>query len=158
MGNELIMNNPFSLIDGVFLTPLKCISDERGAVLHFLRSDSKYFKNFGEAYFSLINYGVVKGWKKHKIINQNFCVPHGQIKFVIYDNRHNSSTKGNIQEILLDNNSNYNLLTLPPNLWYSFRGIGQTYSLLANIIDVPHSKEESVTLPLNTKEIPYDWE
>ena len=157
MVNEIINNEIFSIIDGVILTPLKLISDERGAVLHFLRSDSSNFKRFGEAYFSLINHNVVKGWKKHKVINQNFCVPHGIIKIVIYDNRKDSVTKGIIQEIILDNNLNYKLLSMPPDLWYSFKGVGNDYSLLANIIDNPHTNEESENLPLFTKLIPYEW-
>lgn len=157
MVNEITNKEIPSIIDGVILTPLKYISDERGAVLHFLRSDSISFKRFGEAYFSLINHDVIKGWKKHKLINQNFCVPHGVIKLVIYDDRNDSVTKGVIQEIILDNSSNYKLLSMPPDLWYSFKGVGNDYSLLANIIDVPHSKDESENLPLNTKVIPYEW-
>lgn len=157
MGDEINHFDNNCEIEGVNLTNLRRISDERGAVLHFLREDSLNFKRFGEAYFSLINHSIVKGWKKHNIIDQNFCVPHGKIKFVIYDNRKNSVTRGNVQEFILDNNENYFLLSLPSNLWYSFKGIGKEYSLLANIINFPHSKEEAENLPLDTKEIPYDW-
>jgi len=157
MGNEVENIEGFHKIDGVLVTPLKFISDDRGAVLHFLRSDSPSYKNFGEAYFSLINEFVVKGWKRHKILYQNLCVPHGVVKFVIYDNREESLTKGNIQEVVLDSKENYNLLSLPAGLWYSFKCLCNNYALIANIIDVPHSPEESETLPLINNEIPYEW-
>ncbi len=144
-------------IDGLLITPLKQIKDERGAVFHFLRCDSTNFKNFGEAYFSIVYPSVIKGWKIHTKIHQNLCVPHGQIKFVIFDNREYSSTKGVIKEIILDNDLNYNLLSMPNGLWYSFKCIGKDASIISNIIDSPHEPEESKVLPLNTNDIPYDW-
>jgi len=157
MGNKLIKKNISENIDGVKVTSLKQIRDERGAVFHFLRSDSKTYKGFGESYFSIVNESVVKGWKYHKEISQNFCVPYGAIKFVIYDNRANSKTKGNIQEITLDDSENYSLIAMPPDLWYSFKCLSNNFAILSNIIDIPHSINESISLPLNSTEIPYVW-
>ena len=43
------MNAPDQLaIDGVRVTPLARIADERGAVLRMLRSDDPHFSRFGE--------------------------------------------------------------------------------------------------------------
>ena len=36
------------MIEGVILTPLKQIRDERGKVMHMLRADSDIFNKFGE--------------------------------------------------------------------------------------------------------------
>ena len=36
------------MIDGIKITPLKQIEDERGKVMHMLRNDSKNFIKFGE--------------------------------------------------------------------------------------------------------------
>lgn len=155
MVSEVIKNE--TGIDGLLLTPLKQIRDERGAVFHFLRSDSSNFKNFGEAYFSIVNPSVIKGWKIHTKIYQNFCVPYGAIKFVVYDDRENSPTKGVIQEVILDNHLNYFLLSMPPGLWYSFKCISKESSIISNIIDMPHTPDESKSIPLINKEIPYEW-
>lgn len=139
------------------ITPLKQIFDDRGAVFHFLRSDSKNFKTFGESYFSIVNPSIIKGWKIHTKIYQNFCVPHGAVKFVVFDNRENSPTKGVIQEIILDNQLNYFLLSMPPELWYSFKCISKEASIISNIIDMPHSSDESKIMPIINNEIPYEW-
>ena len=147
----------FPRIEGLSLFPLKQISDERGAVYHFLKSTSPSFKGFGEAYYSKINESVIKGWKLHKRISQNFCVPYGKVKIVIYDDRVGSSTKGVVNEITLDDNENYNLLNMVPGLWYSFKCESNGFALLSNIIDMPHTPDESVTLPLETLIIPYEW-
>ena len=154
MGNVIVKKG--EIID-LKLTSLKQIFDERGAVFHFLRSDSINFKTFGESYFSIVNPSTIKGWKIHTKIYQNFCVPHGAVKFVIFDNRKNSPSKGVIQEVVLDNQVNYFLLSMPPGLWYSFKCISKEASIISNIIDMPHTPDESKSIPLINKEIPYEW-
>ena len=42
------------MIDGVIITPLKRIGDERGMVLHMLRRDWDIFEDFGEVYFCMM--------------------------------------------------------------------------------------------------------
>ena len=42
------------IIEGIKISPLKIISDNRGSVMHMLRNDSKVFEKFGEIYFSTI--------------------------------------------------------------------------------------------------------
>lgn len=157
MGHEIIPNSKSCKIDGLRLTPLKRICDSRGSVMHFLKSDSLNYIKFGEAYFSTIKEGVIKGWKYHKILKQNLCVPYGSVKIVVYDNRKKSNTYGVIDEIYLDNNENYFLLTMPSNLWYSFKCISEKFSIIANIIDNHHSINETIIEPLNSKNIPYVW-
>jgi dTDP-4-dehydrorhamnose 3,5-epimerase len=143
-------------IHGVEIIPLKKIEDERGAVMHMLRSDQANFKGFGEIYFSLTNPGIVKGWKLHKKITQSMCVPEGTIKIVIYDSRKESPSFGCIQTIVLGQ-ENYSLLQLPPNIWYAFKAISVTHAIIANCINEPHLPAESETIPLITESIPFDW-
>ena len=50
------------MIEGIIITPLKKIKDERGAVMHMLSRDSDVFKSFGEIYFSTINPKFIKAW------------------------------------------------------------------------------------------------
>ncbi len=144
-------------IDGLILDKLKQIGDERGAVYHYLNKESRLFNGFGEVYFSRINEKVVKGWKYHKSVFQNFCVPFGAVKIVIFDDRMNSPTRGIIDEIILDDSTHYCLLNMPPELWYSFQCVSDNYALLANVINEVHQPSESITLPLDSKEIPYEW-
>ena len=139
------------------LIKLKQIKDDRGAVYHYLKSTDETFKGFGESYYSKINPGIVKGWKIHNRIHQHFCVPSGVVKIVVFDNREDSETKGIIDEIILDDNDNYSLLSMPPKLWYSFKCISHHPSILANIIDRTHDPTESDNIPLVSDEIPYLW-
>lgn len=147
-----------TLIQGVSLTPLTIIEDDRGAVLHMLRADVAHFQGFGEVYFSETKPGVVKGWKQHKKMTQNFSVPAGRVKLIIYDDRPDSATRGVIGEYRLGRNAEaYQLLTVPPGLWYGFQCLGDTPALIANCSDMPHDPNESIQVPLSSDEVPYDW-
>ena len=89
------------MIDGVKIIPKKQIIDERGKIMHMLRNDSNNFSKFGEIYVSTIHPNKVKGWILHQKITLNYAVIFGEIKFVLFDSRPNSKTKGQIQEFFL---------------------------------------------------------
>lgn len=144
-------------IEGLSLSPLKQITDTRGALLHYLKKSDTLFNGFAEAYYSKINSGIVKGWKRHHRIHQHFTVPHGTVKMVVYDNRPDSPSHGIVEEIVLDDSSNYRLLVMPPMLWYSFKCESEHTAILANIITEMHDASESDNLPLDNTEIPYHW-
>ena len=144
-------------IEGVTLTELRQIEDERGAVLHMLRSDAPEFTQFGECYFSEVAPGAVKAWKRHKLQSQNLAVPVGRIRIVIYDPRKPSSSYGKLAVIDLGRPDSYFRLYLPFGLWYGFTCISENRALIANCVDMPHDPEESEVLPVEEADIPYRW-
>lgn len=145
------------LIHGVLISPLNEISDNRGAVLHMMRSDTEGFTQFGECYFSEILPGAVKAWKKHTLQTQNLAVPVGRVQLVMYDNRQSSPTKGQLSILELGRPHAYLRVTIPPGIWYGFTCTGATPALLANCTDLPHSKTESEILASDDISIPYSW-
>jgi len=82
------------MIEGVRITPLRQIPDERGKIMHMLRSDAPGFSGFGEIYFSCVYPNAIKGWHIHKKMVLNYAVPFGNIKFVLYDDRAGSLPRG----------------------------------------------------------------
>jgi dTDP-4-dehydrorhamnose 3,5-epimerase len=144
------------VIDGVVLTPLRQIFDERGKVMHMLREDSPVFSRFGEIYFSCTHPGVVKAWHLHKEMTLNYAVIHGEIKFVLYDDRVDSPTRGEIQEFFISP-ENYMLVTVPPMIWNGFKSIGTTASIVANCSTLPHSADELERRSPSDPGIPYSW-
>jgi len=138
------------------VVPLRRIPDERGAVMHMLRCDDPHFEAFGEIYFSTVNPGVVKGWHIHRRMTLNYTVPSGMVKLVCYDDREGSPTSGNVAEIFLGE-LNYCLVTIPPNVWNGFKGIGTGPALLANCSTIPYDAGEIDRMDPFTNSIPYDW-
>ena len=131
------------MIEGVALYPLKQIENLKGDLYHALRSFDEGYKGFGEVYFTQIHHGVVKGWKRHNRMTLNLVVIVGKIKFVIYDDRDGSETKGMFQEITLSPKENYQRLTVAPGLWMAFYGEGNDTSMLMDVIPEPHDDDET---------------
>jgi dTDP-4-dehydrorhamnose 3,5-epimerase len=144
------------LIEGVQVKPLRQISDERGKVMHMLRVDDAGFQRFGEIYFSCVYPGAIKGWHIHKEMTLNYAVPHGNIKFVLYDGRPESSTRGDVQEFFLGPD-NYCLITVPPMVWNGFKGLGTEMAVVANCATIPHDPDEIDRRDPFDASIPYDW-
>lgn len=144
------------MIDGVIIQKLHQIVDDRGKVMHMLRSDSPLFTKFGEIYFSVINPGVVKAWKRHLKMTQHFAVPVGKIRLVIFDDRKEYSTYKKV-EVFEIGEENYYLIKIPPSLWYGFQCDSKLPALIANCTDLQHDPYEIERLDPSDKTIPYQW-
>ncbi len=144
------------MIDGVVVTPLRQICDERGKVMKMLSKDDPVFQKFGEVYFSACYPGAIKGWHIHKCMTLNYAVPVGHIKFVLYDERQNSRTCGQVQEFFLGPD-NYCLITVPPMIWNGFKCISNETAFVVNCATIGHDPEESDKRDPFDKSIPYDW-
>ena len=138
------------MIDGVKITKLKRFKDERGEIRHAFKSGEDTYEGFGEAYFSTVNSGVVKGWKKHHQMHSNLIVVTGTIRFGLVDTRSGSSTYGQRMD-LVQSLDNYSRLTVPPGLWIAFQGLGPDNNLLLNIANIAHDPIESETIPVDSK-------
>ena len=144
------------MIDGVKVTPLKQILDERGKIMHMMRSDAPDFEKFVEIYFSFVHSGVIKGWHIHRKMVLNYAVPVGKVKVVLYDDREESSTRGEIMEIFTGP-ENYQLIRIPPHVWNGTKGMAEGTSIIANCATLPHDPGEIERLDPFDKNIPYDW-
>lgn len=144
------------MINGVKIVPLRQIPDERGKIMHMLRCDDPHFEHFGEIYFSVVNPGVVKGWHLHKQMTLNYAVIVGMIKLVLYDDRENSNTKGEIMELFVGQD-NYQLVIIPPMVWNGFKGVGTEPAIVANCSTLPHQSDEIVRRDPFSTDIPYEW-
>lgn len=135
-------------MDGVILTPLKQIYTPKGDVFHAIKKSDNGFAGFGEAYFSFVNKGDIKGWKKHTKMTLNLIVPVGEIEFVVYD----ENSKEFFSVML--SQKNYQRLSVAPGLWMAFRGLDEN-NLLLNLANIEHDPSEALTCDIN--EIKYEF-
>lgn len=145
------------MIDGVIVKPLRKIPDERGTICHMLKNTDPEFEQFGEIYFSTANYGAIKGWHLHSVMTLNYAVVSGMIKLVLYDQRKESPTYGQIQEVFMGDN-NYVLVRVPPGVVNGFKGISMNPAIVANCATHPHDPSEISRIDPFTKSIPYSWD
>ena len=135
------------MIEGVIHTPLNIFPGEKGAVLSAMRRDENGYNGFGEAYFSTVDQGEIKAWKKHKRVYCNLVVIEGEVKFNLFDDRQTSHTQNQNMSLSLSRN-NYARLTIPPNIWFGFKGLGQN-NVILNMASLIYDPEEVINLPLN---------
>lgn len=145
------------MIHDVLVQPLRQIPDERGKIMHMLRASDPYFEKFGEIYFSTVYPGAVKGWHIHREMTLNYAVVFGIIKLVLYDERENSPSKGQLMELFVGE-GNYCLVKVPPQIWNGFKGIGTTPAIVANCATMAHDPAEISRLDPHHNHIPYTWE
>lgn len=144
------------MIEGVRVIPLRRIPDERGTILHMMRSTDAHFERFGEIYFSTVYRGVVKGWHRHHEMTLNYACIEGRIKLVLFDERDGSPTRGELMEIFLGPDQ-YSLVVIPPEVWNGFKGMSDPHAIVANCCTHPHDPSRSSRLDPFTNHIPYDW-
>ena len=127
---------------GVICSPLKCIPNEKGDIYHALKKSESSFVDFGEAYFTSILGGEIKGWKQHTLMTMNLIVPVGSVIFYIHDDIKKETKKINI------NKDNYCRLTVSPGLWVAFEGVMDSLNLVLNIASMEHDPSESINKPI----------
>lgn len=143
-------------INGVVIRPLRMIPDERGTIMHGVRSDN-LLNQFGEVYFKKLYQDVVNGWHVHDKLILNYICISGMIKLVLYDARENSPTKGNLKEIFMGED-NYCLVHIPSGIANGSKGLGAPYSIICNVASEPHDpKIKYKRIDPFSKEIDYDW-
>jgi dTDP-4-dehydrorhamnose 3,5-epimerase len=135
-------------VNDVRVTSLQRIPLAGGDVLHGIKSSDPGFVGFGEAYFSIIESGAIKAWKRHMQMTLNLIVPIGSVRFVFVDER------GDIIEEVAGVD-HYVRLTVPPGIWFGFEGLVAPYSMLMNVADIPHDPMEIQRKGLD--EIPFEW-
>ena len=138
-----------NILNKITTKPLKIIKLPSGNVMHVLKKND--YKNwiFGEAYFSKIKFGKIKAWKYHLKMTLNLVVPHGKVKFVFY------SEKLQRFKIVEIGEKKYSRLTVPPKVWFGFKGISKSESTILNLANAQHSPKE--VLARNLKDIKFNW-
>jgi dTDP-4-dehydrorhamnose 3,5-epimerase len=134
----------------IIVSPLNRIKISGGDVMHALKNTDQGYAGFGETYFSFVDNLAVKAWKMHRQMTMNLVVPIGRVKFVFYLPEENIPFR-----VECIGEHNYVRLTVPPNIWFGFSGIGQGTNLIMNIADMPHDPNEVERASIN--EFEFEW-
>tara|TARA_Y100000739_G_C20614052_1_gene470723 strand:+ start:1502 stop:1921 length:420 start_codon:yes stop_codon:yes gene_type:complete len=129
--------------------PLKKINLEGGNVLHGLKKSDTGYVDFGEAYFSIVNFDAIKAWKLHHSMTLNLVVPIGKVLFVFFNQSENF-----FKEVIIGE-ENYQRINVPPGIWFGFKGLNQPTSVIMNVADMEHNPNEISRKSIN--EFEYIW-
>jgi dTDP-4-dehydrorhamnose 3,5-epimerase len=146
------------MIDGVVTKKLRLMPDERGRLMEVLRKDDQFFESFGQAYITTAYPGVVKAWHRHKKQKDHITCVKGMAKLVLYDDRENSKTKGEVNEFIIGE-LNPMLVRVPNGVWHGFKCISECECICMNLPTelyiYDHPDEERAEA--HSSNMPYDW-
>ena len=117
--------------------------------MHGLKKSDEGFNGFGEVYYSWVDFGFIKAWKKHSKMTMNLMVPFGNVKFVFFD------PKNKIFISKIVGIDNYIRITVSPDVWFGFMGKYKKRSLVVNFANIEHSDNEVEKKQIN--KFDYDW-
>jgi dTDP-4-dehydrorhamnose 3,5-epimerase len=146
------------LIHGVVVKQLRVIPDERGRLMEIMRRDDEFFTGFGQVYLSTVYPGVVKAWHYHRTQEDRFTCVKGMVKAVLYDDRVDSPTRGQLNELFVGEHRPY-LVLIPAGVYHGWKGIGDCEAYVINAPSEPYNYQDpdEYRVDPHSGEIPYDW-
>ena len=128
-------------LEKIKIISLKISKNIKGDILKYINKKDKYFKTFGEIYFTEIKKNNTKGWNFHKRNQCLITVPYGKVKFT-FAKKTNSKKK-----IVIIGKKNYSIIIVPPGNWFKFESL-EKFSLVVSTLDNIHSDDETLKLPI----------
>ena len=130
------------MLSKIKIYKLNKLKNLKGDVLKYLNKNNKYFKKFGEVYFTEIKKKKIKGWNFHKKCQCLLAVPVGKVKFVFAE-----KISGR-KRVITIGKKNYSIIVVPPGIWFSFTSL-EKISLVVNTINEIHNSKETLKIPIN---------
>ena len=127
----------------IIIKKLKKFELDSGDVFHALKASESEYQGFQEAYFSTIKNNKIKAWKRHYKMTMNLIVPIGKVQFIFYDEDRN------LLKNLTIGHENYSRITVPPMIWFGFKGLSANTSYILNISNELHDSKEVERKPLS---------
>ena len=157
------------MLPGIKIFNIKKIIDERGFFTEVLRADWQEFLDndkIVQVNLSLSKPGVVRAWHRHSRGQTDYItIIEGKVKICAYDDRENSQTKGELEEIILDS-SEPCLVRIPGFYWHGTKCLSDNPStvlyLVTKLYDYKNPDEERriwndpLIIDKRTNK-PYDW-
>lgn len=126
------------------ITPLRVIAHDKGEIRHALKASDPSFCEFGEAYFTSVIPGEIKGWKKHTRMQMQIVVPRGDVQFYLRHEDYEECVS------VIVGHSNFVRLTIDPGIWVAFEAATEIPNLVLNIASLEHDPAEAIDVPLET--------
>jgi dTDP-4-dehydrorhamnose 3,5-epimerase len=146
------------MIEGVIAKKLRVIPDERGRLMEILRGDDEIFLKFGQVYLTTTYPQVVKGWHYHKKQHDFITCVKGMLKLVLYDDREDSPTRGEINEFFIGEH-NPSLVRVPVMVYHGWKCVSPEEALVVNVPTEPYNAVEpdEFRIDPHNNSIPYRW-
>ena len=157
------------MLEGIRVRELKKVPDERGFFCETFREDWRDLfeeDRIVQSNFSLSYPGIVRAWHRHSRGQVDyFVVLRGALKICAYDDRSDSTTRGELSEIV-SSGERLQMVRMPGYYWHGFKVLGNEPSLLVYFVNrlYDYQKPDEERRPWNDPNIldpktkqAYDW-
>jgi dTDP-4-dehydrorhamnose 3,5-epimerase-like enzyme len=111
--------------------------DDRGELFEILRRDEEGFRSYGQTYFVRSRQaGTVRGWHRHAVLWDHFCIVNGAAKFGFVDADPHGQPKGEPYWITLSDRQPTRL-DVPAGVWHGWLSL-EPNTLLVSIGSEPY--------------------
>lgn len=148
-----------SPIQGVLFRESKNVMTERAVVRECYRKDWALHDREIKHIIAVSSWPrQITGWHKHLIQTDHVFVVKGTFKGVLFDDRDESPTRGEIQVIQLSD-MRPGVLVIPPGIWHAFENLTMEPATLLNYFDREYQYDDpdEYKLPFDTPDIPYSF-
>jgi dTDP-4-dehydrorhamnose 3,5-epimerase len=146
------------MIKGVQIFEIQKNADDRGFLSETWRKSQ--LENFSpkQMNFTIAHPGVIKAFHFHKNQSDLWFCTSGNLEAVLYDQRKDSSTFGEIQKIALGEFSSKALL-IPPGVAHGYRVLGEKAAGLVYLVDQEYNSAnpDEGRIAHDDPEIGFDW-
>jgi len=113
-------------------------------------------EKIGHMIHVILRAGAVSAWHMHERQMDTFFVTEGTVKLVLFDDRADSATRGEVNVFHLSR-LRPTIVTIPPGIWHGLQNLENTESSFINYFDRPYdyANPDEWRLPSDTDNIPY---
>ena len=147
-------------IEGVLFRPAVLHPDERGELCEIYNPAwAIHPEPLRYIYMATVWPGKVKGWIYHELQDDRIFGAVGYMKWVLYDLREDSPTRGMINEFHLTER-NRGLLIVPKFVAHAVQNIGTCDAMFVNTPTRPYNyaAPDKIRIPFDSPDIPYSFD
>lgn len=156
------------MIDGVKIKDLVVHRDkpdldqpgvEPGIFMEVLRDDDNLLKRFGQSNFTIAPKDTIKAFHWHKEQDDLWFLASGRAAIVLFDQREDSSTKGETQ-VIYGGTDDYKLVLIPVGVVHGYKVLSTEPCLLFYHVTKAYDREQPDEERIDPfdKTINFDWE
>lgn len=144
------------MIQGVVVTPLKTLPDDRGYFREITRLNDSPLKPCAQISATVSYPGIIKAFHYHNTQDDLWYCASGMIQAVLYDRREDSSTYKETQVVPLGDQAPQTLF-IPHGVVHGYKVLGTTSALVMYATSHVYDPDDELRIAHDDKEINFDW-
>lgn len=133
---------PFRIIDGVSVREIANVLKLDGHLVEvFRRSWFPDAAPIDQVFQVTLNPGAISAWHAHESTTDHLFISAGTVRVVLFDNREDSPTRGEINEFRFGA-IRPAVIVVPPRIWHGLQCVSTSAATILNLVDKAYDYED----------------